>query len=316
MSGRWAVSATLVLAALLLPASAAPPPRPEGPAAAAGETGEDRFADLFATASLWQVGDNVERVEAARRQLSDLGEPVVRWLVEHRLGVATTLERRALDAVLVARKDLAAPLLRERLRAGVDATPATRVNLARLARKLGLREAAPTLAAWLDDLPSLPPTEARALAREVLAALSVLDPGRAVAAGRRLLEARDPWTRVAALRALGRSGDPGVADDLVAVAIGPATAIVRGAAALALVDLGEPAAAPLERALGHCSREDAAPSACGFAVRAAAALLPDLPGDTRASLRRALDRVAALGPAPLAALAVELAYGPELAPGR
>jgi len=313
MTGR--ATSFFLLLALALPVPAAPPAGGE-PASAAAADENTRFAGLFATASLWRVGDNVERVEAARKELAAAGEPAIRWLVEHRLGVATTLERRALDAVLVARKDLAAPLLLERLREEPAASPAVRINLARLARKLGLSGAAPVLAGWVTNLPALSPPDARALARELLAALATLAPERAVAAGRELLDAPDPWIRVAALRALGRAGDPAVAEDLAAVTIGPATAIVRGAAALALADLGPPATPALGGTLAHCSREDADPAACGFAVRAAAALLPKLPANDAAALRRSLDRVAALGPAPLAALTVELVYGTELAPGR
>ncbi len=312
-AARGAIGAVLLLAGLAAgPVLAAPP---AGQAAPAADPGDARFAALFATASLWRVGDNVDRVEAARRELAAAGEPAIRWLLDRRLGVETTLERRALDAVLLARKDLAGPLLLARFRAGPGPDPAVRQNLARLARKLGLREAAPALADWARDVPGLAPAAARPLAREVLAALATLEPARAVPAGRELLEAPDPWIRVAALRALGRSGDPAVAGDLAAVAIGPSTAIVRGAAALALVDLGDPAVGPLEGVLEHCAREDADPAACGFPVRAAAALLGRLSGAPAARLRSALDRVAALGPAPLAGLVVELAYGTEPAPG-
>jgi len=314
MSARSRTVALTILLALV-PAETALGAAPSPPGTAV-ENAEARYEELFATASLWRVGDNVERVEAARAELAAAGEPAIRWLLDRHLGAETTLERRALDAVLLARREIAAPLVLARIRRDGDLSPPERINLARLARKLRLPEAAGTLAEWIAGTGDLSPGETRALAQEALAALAALDGERAAATARGLLDAPDPWVRVAAVRALGRSGRAEAATDLAAVAVGPDGVIVRGAAALALVDLGPPAVAPLLAALDHCARPDAAPAACGFAIRAGAALLPRLPAGDRRTLREALDRVATLGPAAVAGLVVDLVYEGERSPGR
>ena len=76
--------------------------------------------ELFRKAALWEVGTNRRIVREAREALKARGEEAVRFLVEQKLGVRTTLEWRALAEVLLAQPELSARWLARRLRQGLE----------------------------------------------------------------------------------------------------------------------------------------------------------------------------------------------------
>lgn len=267
------------------------------------------FEALFTRAAQWQVGSNTAQVENARVELAALGEPAVRWLLEAKLDVSTTLEQRAFDDLLSKRRDIAGPLV---LAAVQRATTAPqRINAARAAKLLQLSEAAASLASWL-AIAETDPEIARRVWTSVLDALAKLDPKTAVAHARELSTHPDAWVRVAACAALGTTAHASAAAPLVAIAGGNDVAIVRGAAGSALIALGKPAVSDVRDRLLACAQPTADARACGFVVRAAVGLQNALKD---AGLKSALDKIASLGPAELSSLTVALTdLGNDLSP--
>ncbi len=161
-----------------------------------------------------------------------------------------------------------------------------------------------------DRLPAPHPTACRHAEIEKLAAA---DHDAAINS---LLDDSEIWVRVEAARALGRSNASSAAAALVALAMGPDQAIVRGAASLALIEHDHHSSAEaLSSALLSCADPQANAAGCGFAVRAAARILElaEEDGDFK-PLREALDKVAAMGSPELSSLVMELVYGVEFTP--
>lgn len=267
------------------------------------------FEALFTRAALWQVGSNAADVENARLELAALGEPAVRWLLDTKLDVSTTLEQRAFDDLITKRRDIAGPLVLAAVQRA--ATACQRINAARAAKLLPLSEAAPSIASWL-AIGETDPETARRVLGGALDALAKLDPDTAVARAQELSTHADPWVRVAVCAALGSSARESAAAPLVAIAGGNDGAIVRGAACSALITLGKPAIPAVRAGLVACSKPTVDVRACGFVVRAAVGLQTALKD---AGLKSALDRVASLGPKELSSLTVALTdLGDDLSP--
>lgn len=267
------------------------------------------FEALFTRAALWQVGSNTSDVETARLELAALGEPAVRWLLDTKLDVSTTLEQRAFDDVITKRRDIAGPLVLAAVQRASTATQ--RINLARAVKLLQLSEAAPSIASWL-AIGETDPETARRVLGGVLDALAKLDPETTVARAQALSAHADPWVRVSACAALGSTARASAAAPLVAIAGGNDGAIVRGAACSALITLGKPAIPAVRDRLVACSQPAVDMRACGFVVRAAVGLQNALDD---AGLKSALDKVASLGPKELSSLTVALIdLGDDLSP--
>ncbi|MBP7145950.1 MAG: HEAT repeat domain-containing protein [Acidobacteria bacterium] len=268
---------------------------------------------LFASASLWEVGTNTGEVRAAREALAARGDEAIAFVLARKIAAETTLEQRAIDELFGRVKEQAAPRVLAAMQD--EARPAARVNLARLARLLEIKQAVPVLVAWAGAIDEAGEQRARRLAAQIAPALAALDPARAFEVAWGWQAHRDPWVRVAAVRALGATGSPDAAAALAGIAGGGDTLLVRGAAALALVEFGPRAAPALEQALAACAAVDAKAPRCAFLVRAAADLARSRAGTPEEqSLRRALEKVAALGPPALSRLTVALAFGEQLGP--
>ncbi len=76
--------------------------------------------ELFRKAALWEVGTNRRIVREAREALKARGEEAVRFLVQQKLGVRTTLEWRALAEVILVWPGVCARWLGKRLREGLE----------------------------------------------------------------------------------------------------------------------------------------------------------------------------------------------------
>lgn len=77
----------------------------------ANAVSDSELESLFKTASLWQVGENKEKVATAREKLISIGEPAIAFIIENKLSNPTSLESRAIDAVLLKHPELAGPKL-------------------------------------------------------------------------------------------------------------------------------------------------------------------------------------------------------------
>jgi hypothetical protein len=146
-----------------------------------------------------------------------------------------------------------------------------------------------------------------------------LPDGASLPSARRQLSGEDPAVRAAAARTLGVLGGAEEAGLLVRSAQEDPSAWVRGAASLALVELGREAAEPaLLEALEPCAAASASARRCQLLVRAAASLLPSEPAGEGANapspLRRQLEQIATLGPEETGALIMELVFDVQLEP--
>ena len=70
---------------------------------------------LFEDASLWQVGENREKVSKAREELVKIGEPVLDYIFEEKINTDRTLELRAIKHVVKKLRDDARKYILENL---------------------------------------------------------------------------------------------------------------------------------------------------------------------------------------------------------
>lgn len=142
-----------------------------------------------------------------------------------------------------------------------------------------------------------------------------LSPAEAVAR----LDDPQPAVRAGAARALGALGGPDEATLLVGIAREDPSGWVRGAASLALAELGRETAGPaVLSGLQRCASPEARARECQLLVRAVASWLGTLPDRTPpeegSELRRTLERIATLGPEETGALIMELIFDVRLEP--
>ncbi|GEM_PF-3832146 len=129
---------SLALACLLLSLATIP----TLPKASSGEE-EQKLEELFAVASLWQVGENRERVAKAREELIALGREAAEFILREKMATDRTLEIRAIDAVLWGLRDQPwlSGLLIERYRQ--ETRPLARWMIMRQFGRLEIGEALP-----------------------------------------------------------------------------------------------------------------------------------------------------------------------------
>lgn len=228
----WRVAATALFLALSLPSRA--------PAQDSEPAPDSRLEELFRTASLWQVGANVEKVENARKALVAYGEPAVRF-VTGKLDTDKTLELRAINSVIDGVGGATAiPLLLPLLE---STKPNVRRNAIDICSRLKAKEAAEPIARSLDDPAFILP------AIRALGDLGVAD---AVPKILPALKHEREMVRIAACTALGKLKDARAIPDLIAALDDPLFT-VRYPAQWALVGIGEEAGKVCVTALAGAS---------------------------------------------------------------
>ncbi len=195
---------------------------------------EESLDDLWKTAVLWEVGDNVEKVAAARKEIIARGEAALTFLIPARLETADGLAIRALESTIPVIAKEAGDALRTQavqgLMAALDSpNPNVRRNAANLLGHCGAAEAAPALAKLLGD------KDARGGALAALGALKVAAAVPEIVAAIRTPGASERF-RVAAVSTLGAIGGPEALAALVSLLSDPASP-VRFAAQYALETL-------------------------------------------------------------------------------
>ncbi|MCK4666216.1 hypothetical protein KAU33_05680 [Candidatus Dependentiae bacterium] len=80
------------------------------------DSSDKKFEELFKTASLWEVGENKEVVQNARKKLEKTGEPAIKFIINNKLSTDKTLELRAINQVLISSPEITKPLLRKLLK--------------------------------------------------------------------------------------------------------------------------------------------------------------------------------------------------------
>lgn len=210
---------------------------------------EDSLEDLYKTASLWQVGENRDKVGSAREDLIARGDEALRFILAEKLGTTRGLEWRAISAVI---GGIGEPAIGPLLSKLAEATPEEGATAVRLLGMLGSREEEP---GWRDrilasrkDLHALLLKGDLPVRVATLAALSSLKDTEAVEPIVALLH--DPAERIRreAAVSLGKLGEPRAASALAPMLSDPLFSI-RVPAARALGKLGKEGAAALRSAL-------------------------------------------------------------------
>ncbi|MBI3099801.1 MAG: HEAT repeat domain-containing protein [Planctomycetes bacterium] len=226
--GGWAVATAALLLMLTLP----------GPARTqeVEPPSDTRLDELYRTASLWQVGSNVEKVETARKALIAYGTPAVRYVLG-KLDTDRTLELRAIQAVIDGvGATTAVPLLLPLLE---SSKPNVRRNAIDLCAQLKAGEAVEPIAKSLDDPAFILPA---------IRALGELGVAEAVPRILPALKNERETVRIAACTSLGKLKDPRAVPDLIAALEDP-LATVRYPAQWALGALGTAATESCAQAL-------------------------------------------------------------------
>ncbi|MCH7493264.1 hypothetical protein IIA16_00920 [bacterium] len=194
--------------------------------AATGSPAEG-FDAVWGRAILWQVGDNVAVVAAAREEIIAMGEDAVP-LVMARLGAASTLELRALRAVVPAIGEPFVEPLLEVVKNGEGQRLATAIELLRRLEAPAVMDV--VAARWPGGLPD------GAAGREAMAAAAAFGRVDMVSTIAGALAGCDR-DGVAAAQALGGLEDAASGAALAAAATGPCP-LTRYAAVAALGRLG------------------------------------------------------------------------------
>ncbi len=173
--------------------------------ATSGYTQEQKaeMEKLFEVASLWQVGENRDKVATARQELIAYGEKAVLFLIEEKLDTLSTLNIRAIDAVILALPEISKQHLIENL--ANERRPDAMFNTVRLLGRLKAKEASSQLLASLQDgvLPSGIKVNDRVL-RALISALGELDYAPAISEVAKKARAPDERTRIVALQSLSK----------------------------------------------------------------------------------------------------------------
>ena len=111
---------------------------------------DNYFRELFKTASLWQVGENRDTVDWARKKLVGEGEATVDYIMFDKIGSESALESRATEAIFKETKDAAIPELIECL-ADTFEEIGTKADIIYHLGKLKAKETLDTLYHFLTD---------------------------------------------------------------------------------------------------------------------------------------------------------------------
>jgi len=79
------------------------------------DTLKEKLEKLFEEASLWRVGENIEKVDKAREELIKMGEVSLKFIFKEKFKTESSLERRALKKIISALKKESIPYLHEAL---------------------------------------------------------------------------------------------------------------------------------------------------------------------------------------------------------
>jgi len=93
------------------------------------DTLQERIEKLFEDASLWQVGENVEKVKKARKELVKIGFPALKYVLENKLKTDKTLEIRAIKYIVKEMKRESKPFLHDALEDENDTVRANAIYL-------------------------------------------------------------------------------------------------------------------------------------------------------------------------------------------
>jgi hypothetical protein len=217
---------------------------------------------VFATASMWRVGNIVMKVNRARKQLIKLGPKALAYVADKKMDTKNGLESEAIEALVKAWPDSAKPYLFRALR---DDRYLARNNGAYFLGKLGRSsfDAVESIYAALKAKRISP--------RRGVYSLGDIGDSLVVPRVLYLLKDKMEISRIVTAEACGKLKNPVAIPDLIRT-LGDKYFTVRSAAEAALVAIGRPSFEPLLEATARKLK----PVALGHALRTAGALAAKL----------------------------------------
>lgn len=162
-----------------------------------------KMEELWATATLWEVGENREIVPKAREELIKFGEKAVEFILVEKMDTIDSLQTRAIDVVIQALPEISKPMMMKALE--TETRQNAGANLIRLLATLKATQSAPAIMQILQSgkLPSGVELNPR-LRRTALDALGTLDfePGLPIVA--ESLRSGDERERLISAQSLSR----------------------------------------------------------------------------------------------------------------
>jgi hypothetical protein len=190
---------------------------------------------VFEVASLWEVGDNRDRVRHARKRLIDMGMDAIVYIVSNKMDTKFSLELRTIEEVAKAHPDSIEPLLLELLQ---DDNRYRRANAVWLLGQIASKGSVDHLMAMLEEKRNFK------FRHTVINALGEIKQKKATASIVPFLEDEKERVRIAAARALGEIEDPDAIPALLH-AFEDRYFTVRLASENSMVAIGTPAVEPL-----------------------------------------------------------------------
>ncbi len=211
--------------------------RPEEPAFPQRDTLDAGLSveRVFEVASLWEVGDNRERVRHARERLIDMGRSAMLYIVEQKMDTKSSLELRSMEEVARAHPDSSEAFLLELLQ---DESRKKRANAVWLLGKIASKKSVAHLITMLDEQRNF------LLRHTIINALGEIEERQATDAIIPFLTDERERVRITAARALGSLEDPDAIVPLLH-ALEDHFFTVRVAGENSIVAIGDPAVEPL-----------------------------------------------------------------------
>jgi len=206
---------------------------------------EEKIEALFKDAALWQVGENVEKVEKARKELIEIGKPALDYIYEEKINTDKTLELRAIEAITKGLKSEAIPLLWPKLESENDTV---RKNVAWLLGKIEAEDAPARL------IPMLDKEKNYKVKAKIIEALGKIGDTTATTHIIPYLGSKQEVLRIKSAEALGKLRDKRAVNSLIE-ALKDEFFTVRGTALWALTEIGEGARPPILEKLSNTKKD-------------------------------------------------------------
>ncbi|MEO0114590.1 MAG: HEAT repeat domain-containing protein [candidate division WOR-3 bacterium] len=194
--------------------------------------------EVFKEASIWEVGEAIQKVRKARKELINLGREAIRYVAKEKMATKDGLELRAIEELAKALPDSIKPFLFQALH---DKRRYARANAIYLLGQIKAKDAIDSLLVALKDKRNRP--------RAVIAAFGEIGERRIVPDILPYLAHRDEPTRIYTAWTFAKLKDPRTVTGLIS-ALDDHYFTVRCAAEQALVSIGDSALPSLIEHLG------------------------------------------------------------------
>lgn len=209
--------------------------------------------EVFKEASIWEVGEAVQKVRKARKELINLGMEAILYVVKEKMATKDGLELRAIEELAKALPDSIKPFLYQALH---DERRYARANAIYLLGQIKAKDAIDSLLIALKDKRNRP--------RWIISAFGEIGERRIVPDILPYLKHKDEPTRIYTASTLAKLNDPRGVSELIK-ALDDHYFTVRSAAEQALISIGDSALPYLvekykvasNKSLGHILRASA-----------------------------------------------------------